>query len=135
MSITSLDGFKTIDADDQGFWTDSSGVLYQDLEALLQTSVEDGLSFCPCGNPEVVIEAMAKYLESVLWVWADWENRCKTRIEHSGLGEIIYTLCSYIADRAELTEHGTSVGCAWLTTKGAVWLKTYRAMAKEELAQ
>lgn len=81
-------------------------------EALVSTE----LGWCGCGSPEEVDRMMLAYLEAR--AEEDWPKP-----HPEGVSEDAEQLLSYIADALGWTEHGGSVGGAWLTDDG----KTARA--------
>lgn len=69
----------------------------------LITEVFDMLGFCPCGNPEEIVEDMYQYLRRV---------KMKHHLPQR------YLIYAYLADAHGLTDHFGSVYGAWLTQKG-----------------
>jgi len=68
--------------------------------------------FCGCGSPEAACGALLRLL-SFHPMYEHWRN-AQAWVGNEGL---LYLLL-YQLDRLELTEHGGSVGGAWLTPKG-----------------
>ncbi len=134
---------------------DSQGCWHNSVEDLLMCSTADGLGFCGCGNTDSVAEMLLKYLSSLPWLSAEYKKitdaklsrfadvlhgglsqeatayaamRVAYRAQHS-LADKEFLLIAYIADRAQLTEHGGSVYGAWLTDKGTKWVEMLTASA------
>lgn len=114
---------------------DSDGVSFEDDISLLVSSKVDGLGFCGCGSPERVADMICRYLEAVDWAWECgpnmefahyWAERCQNMIERAKLEEDAFMLCAYIADSRRFTEHGGSVGGAWLSDKGRSFVGALR---------
>jgi hypothetical protein len=66
---------------------------------------------CGCGNPDLVWDTIRDYLKER----EDWAN---DRIEWKPLETGKDYLLAYLMDHFGLTEHGGSVGGAWLTIEG-----------------
>lgn len=64
--------------------------------------------FCPCGAPYIFVNQLYEYLKLV---------------EARALPDDKYIAYEYLADKANLTEHGSSVLGAWLTDEGKRLLK------------
>lgn len=91
-------------------------------EALKEYFRYERLKWCGCGIPEIALEQVRKFLDA----YKDFDNRRTKLKEYFGV-EYIYDnpllLClAYTLDAAELTEHGSSVGGAWLTKDGEDFL-------------
>lgn len=96
---------------------EESGINRQALRRFL-----DGW-FCGCGNPEDAAAALLRLLR----LHPLYEHRPKFEawLPDDGLQYLLL----YMLDRFELTEHGGSVGGAWLTPKGEA---VRNALAREE---
>lgn len=81
-------------------------------------SVARELGWCGCGDNERVDELMLRYLDSV----PSWERPA------SDLSADEHLLLAYVADSAGWTEHGGSVGGAWLTPSGELVRSRLREM-------
>ena len=68
--------------------------------------------FCGCGNPEDAAAALLRLLR--LHPLYDHHEEVTTWLPDDGVRYLLL----YKLDRDELTEHGGSVGGAWLTSKG-----------------
>ena len=87
----------------------------------------DKLGWCGCGRPELALDAVRKYLDAVR---ARHEESVEAGTEmlenafgHKYADSDGLLLClAYTLDEAELTEHGSGVGRAWLTDEGAMFL-------------
>lgn len=91
----------------------------QELRVILQEW------FCGCGHPEVAAER----LRDLLALHPLYEHRAELNALIPDEG--IQYLVLYMLDRLELSEHGSSVGGAWLTDKGRAVLD---AMNRESAA-
>ncbi|HYF46707.1 MAG TPA: hypothetical protein VD926_10895 [Acidimicrobiales bacterium] len=78
---------------------------------VLDSLVCTELGWCTCGNPEDVDRMMLAYLTA-----RSYDDFPKPRAE--GVSEDAEMLLAYIADALGWTEHGGSVGGAWLTDDG-----------------
>ena len=76
------------------------------------------MGWCACGNPETVTALAFQYLTEV---------DADVRVKDSGLPEETWLLLAYMCDGLEWTEHGGSVGGAWLTDVGKEALRKYAA--------
>lgn len=79
--------------------------------------------FCGCGNPEDACAALLRLLR--LHPLYDHRAEFKEWVPDDGIEYLLL----YALDRHELTEHGGSVGGAWLTPKGEA---VRDALAREE---
>lgn len=109
---------------------DADGVSFSSRAELLFSSKSSGLGFCGCGLPEETLKAVHSYLSALDWGWQDWEERFPKLQSHSGLSKDFWNFIAYFCDSKELTEHGGSVGGAWLSDRGRDWLR----IMNEELA-
>lgn len=79
------------------------------------------MGWCQCGNPEDVTAAIMQYLEIIASDERfDFENNDESR-------RILWYFLAYIADYLDWTDHGGSVGRAWLTDTGREALRRYSA--------
>lgn len=76
---------------------------------VLDSLVTTELGWCGCGDPEAVDKVMLAYLRSR--AAEDWPDP-------EGVSDDAVLLLAYIADALRWTEHGSSVGGAWLTDDG-----------------
>lgn len=74
----------------------------------------DLFGFCSCGNPWKATEYIKKYLTEIS---KDMDKRGDLE------SDVAYWLTAYLCDAHGLTEHGGSVGGAWLTELGKEWLE------------
>lgn len=86
----------------------------------LEDEVMGLFDFCRCGNPHIFIEGLRQYLTLVKFAHDD---RIPEEYRDENLQNDYYVPYMYLADKAELTEHGGSVFSAWLTDKGKDLLK------------
>jgi hypothetical protein len=95
------------------------------------------LKFCGCGDPEGTQDWLQRVLTSLKGSpdpWVDWADR--VAVLNSDLDAMRYFVL-YVLDAMGLTEHGGSVGGAWLTAKGRKFLVELEADAarrKEDLS-
>ena len=99
---------------DHGFETE--------YEALIKYFYYDRLRWCGCGVPEDAKKAVRDFLDA----YKDFDNRERKLNEYFGVQSVYDSpllLClAYTLDAAEFTEHGTSIGGAWLTEDGEDYL-------------
>lgn len=69
--------------------------------------------FCGCGNPEMVLDAMVKFLSL--------RRDNFTYLD----GSLEQLMLAYWADHRGLTDHGGSVYGAWITDAGRRWLELH----------
>lgn len=95
------------------------------------------LGWCGCGDPEAVMREICKYF-SIL-DWRDsirhyeremYNKLCKKFREAFGVESIydnpLLMALAYAMDAAGFTDHGTSIGGAWLTDEGKMFLYVLR---------
>ena len=82
-----------------------------DDDMLGDPSVAQDLEWCGCGEPEAVDRMMLAYLESR--AVEDWPKPAP-----AGVSKDAALLLAYLADDLGWTEHGPSIGGAWLTDDG-----------------
>lgn len=104
-------------------WLDADGVDFNSRAEMLFSSKSSGLGFCGCGLPEKTLKSVHSYLSTLDWAWQDWEARFRELQSHSGLSEDFWNFIAYFCDSKGLTEHGGSVGGAWLSDRGRDWLR------------
>lgn len=81
----------------------------------LTTIVNHAMGWCGCDTPEAVDVMMRAYL-------ATMRTDAFPRPRPEGVDDGAWMLLRYMADGLGWTEHGTTVGGAWLTDKGAAVL-------------
>lgn len=75
------------------------------------------LGWCGCGMPGVALKIIGKYLEG--------------RKENRKISDNPLALClAYELDRAEFTEHGSSIYGCWLTENGEKFLEAIQEAEK-----
>lgn len=110
------------------------GLPCEHLDDLSEPSVAAELGWCGCGSPEDVDRMMLAYLRNIE---ARWTVRKDEDAPHwgwratEGLSTDAETLIQYMADALGWTEHGGTVGGAWLTDDGHVALRNL--MARESI--
>lgn len=95
------------------------------------------MNLCNCGNPEFCQEKIKRYLE-VLKEWTDTDIMPKFEIRQNGFmknfgidsvyDDTLLLFLAYVLDSYEFTEHGTSVGGAWITDLGRMYLDVLNEM-------
>jgi hypothetical protein len=109
--------------EEDGTYTDSEGCNYDDAETFIQCHV---LGFCGCGGPEESLSYVRDCLRHIANLEIVRESKdgeydaAYQAWEKAGvelMGKAVYFTC-YVLDQKQLTDHGVSVGGAWLTTKG-----------------
>lgn len=109
-----LVGIKYVD----GFYIGIENEMHygDSFESVLMDRV---LGFCCCGNPEIVLLAMSRVLKKF------------SNLKHDNTLEedLIYL---YVADRAELMEHGGSVYGSWVTEKGEAFIRLVDVLVNGE---
>lgn len=111
-----------------------SGDLRQDCEDFFYY---EKLNWCGCGAPEDVKREILKYFSILEW-WRDsdahkdrsYHEKCKRYREAFGVDNVyenpLLLALAYSMDAAGFTEHGSSIGGAWLTTEGEMFLFVLR---------
>lgn len=79
--------------------------------------------FCSCGAPWKMVAYIKKYLTEIS---KDWGERGSLKEDAA------YWMAAYLCDAHGLTEHGGSVGSAWLTELGKEWLEKLKSYKVEE---
>ena len=103
-----------------------------ELETLMDYFYYERLNWCGCGNPEEAQTAILNFLDA----HEEFDNREEKLKKYFGF-KYVYDnpllLCfAYTMDAAGFTEHGTSIGGAWLTEDGEDYLYCLRLWAKME---
>lgn len=120
-----IDKYKQED----GSYIDAEGCHHDDAESFLQCHV---LGFCGCGAPQdaleyvrgalrhtanlkLVHENVSTHRKGDAWsvAWDAWDKAGKALMGNADW------FTRYWMDKERLTEHGSSVGGAWLTEKGS----------------
>lgn len=89
--------------------------------------VFEELGLCGCGDPNAVLDMIQEYLEIKSSYNFGMFNKRETFAEN--YKEELLLFMMYVMDNKGYTEHGTSIGTAWITEKG----KEFLAMLQEEL--
>lgn len=84
---------------------------------------ESVLTMCGCGSPDVVVEAMAQYLERVEVKLA---LDSPDQIRRGTPDFVADYLIASMADDLRFTEHGGGIYNCWLDDAGRRWLELYR---------
>lgn len=104
-----IDKLKKVD-DSEFPYLDEEGVSHRSKKSYLQTQI---LGFCGCGDPDsamIFVRDILRLLKERKWL----DDEMKQKLPNDG----IYYFVLYVLDSMKLTEHGSSVGCSWLTNKG-----------------
>ena len=115
---------------------------YDETKDLLHYNV---LKWCGCGNPEEADRAVLNYLNTLeyedhysyqdggetLTQELHFGKTMDIREIYGGLNAPLLLCLMYVLDAAELTEHGSSVYGAWLTTKGLIFRICLRKFFEE----
>lgn len=86
------------------------------------------LGFCGCMDPKGMADQIVDYLAIVArreGELSNWES-ARAMLYERFPEEWYRLLIQYLVDDKELTEHGGSVGGAWLTDAGKEWLARLR---------
>lgn len=118
---------NSFDQDLELFGVRHVGMYYMDIEDehltygddLSSVLISKVLDFCSCGNPEAVLLEMSRVIKLFM------DPKHDTPPD----SDLIYL---YVADRAELMEHGGSVYGAWVTEKGEAFIRLVEVAVKEE---
>ena len=97
------------------------------------------LNWCGCGTVEASNETLYHFLlstsRSVIYEDDGWAEADKNREKYFGVSSVydneLLMCLAYTVDAAGLTEHGTSIGSAWLTAKGEVCKYLYEKVRKQ----
>lgn len=114
-----------------------SGGVREEVEGFLGSE----LGFCGCGNPEDALGVIREYL-SVLkvrhdtkdWSYAKYQEGITAIIGKGPMADGLEMLVAYLCDDRKLSEHGGSVGGAWLTVKGESFLRDLLWLKAQEPA-
>jgi len=88
----------------------------------IKDAVCDLFDFCHCGKPGFLAEQLRDYLRYYSQEDRDKLEWCKDE----------WLWVAYLCDKEGLTDHGSSIGCVWLTDKGKKWLKRLEQYKGEE---
>jgi len=93
------------------------------LEECQDFFYHERLQWCGCGLPSLAKKAIRDYLRCVNCEYYEKHNRLKQRfgVEYVDDNELLLCL-AYALDSAGFTEHGGSIGGAWLTPEGKMFL-------------
>lgn len=102
------------------------------------------LDWCGCGAPEDADKQVIKYLTLISEPWKDkhtpfkeqyeqYKAMCKEYFGCEDIYDNPLLLClAYTMDAARLTEHGTSIGGAWLEERGKIYLYALKKHIEQE---
>jgi len=107
-----------------------------DLDKVIKFYWFEKLGWCGCGTPDDAAKTIFKLLDAVKE--QELEGRKAKLTEYFGVGSVYdndLLLClSYELDRAGFTDHGSSIGWAWLTEDGEYFRWALKeAIDKDEL--
>ena len=87
------------------------------------------LGWCGCGDPEAVMREICKYLY-IVHFHNGYDELCQKFREAFGVESIydnpLLMALAYAMDAAGFTNHGSSIGGAWLTDEGKMFLYVLR---------
>ena len=122
---------------EDGSYLDPEGCHHDDAESYIQCYV---LGFCGCGMAETNLRYVRDCLRHIANLRLVWEKEkpeseaAYKEWDEAGkklMGNAEY-FTRYVLDQKELTEHGGSVGGAWLTDKGEELLADLDALLANE---
>ena len=97
------------------------------IEKCMDEFIYEDLKLCGCGSPERTWEIIRLIL--IAQSQDGYENRinmlnniCNINIEDSNNYDGLIQFVLYVLDDHEFLEHGSSIGGAWLTEKGKLFL-------------
>lgn len=95
------------------------------------------LGFCGCGMNSLCVESVVNYL-SIVKVQCELNFKTeKLYQEKFGINDVysngLILYMAYDLDDRELTEHGSNISGAWLTTLGDICLYVFDLLLKEEI--
>lgn len=103
-----------------------ANISYVDPEECEDFFYYEKLNWCGCGLPDVAKMTVRDFLWALHGDVDHWEKREERFLEKFGVKDVYENnllLClAYALDAAELTEHGGSIGGAWLTEEGRMFL-------------
>lgn len=125
------------------FYENCEDSFYESCRNILHYEI---LKWCGCGRPEEADLAILDYLNCLYYACYGYEsNNCvlcsKSYDEHGvkdirsiygGLDDVLLLCLMYTMDAAGLTDHGSSIYGAWLTTKGYVFRLCLRRWKEEQ---
>ena len=113
--------------DNHDFFNDDAG----DLLGIIKFYYYGILDWCGCGDPRTAIRTV----KELLYALSDFtkrEQRLMESFEIKSVYDDPLVLClAYTLDSARLTEHGSSIGGAWLTEDGEYFLWAINEAEKE----
>ena len=89
------------------------------------------LGWCGCGCPSVVLETIAKYLESVELPYEQRDAKMKEYFPPNGEENELVMCLAYTLDKAGFTDHGTSIFSCRLTDDGKRFLRAIKEAQKQ----
>jgi hypothetical protein len=112
--------------DEPWSFVDSEGCYFETAADRAISSDADGLGWCGCGDQDRLVELLVSYLGALTLrdgasTLPDAERRAlwdESYRRVDALGSDVAMLLGWACDRAGWTEHGSSIGGAWLTDKG-----------------
>lgn len=103
-----------------------ANIPYVELEELENFFYYEKLHWCGCGDPDSAKITVRDFLWALHVDETSWGKQKERFIEKFGVDSVYENnllLClAYTLDAAELTEHGSSIGGAWLTEEGRMFL-------------
>jgi len=133
-------------------YTQYSSLSYDDIyEELYKTFRYEVLNWCGCGTPEEANKQVVKYLNLIDIPWrdkydnalenlkdfnrkyAEYKELCKKYFDCEEIYDNPLLLClAYTMDAAGFSEHGSSIGGAWITSRGKIYRYAIMKHLEEE---
>ena len=122
-------------------YANCKSAFYEDVnEELYKYFRYEVLHWCGCGSPEEADKQVVKYLNLIDIPWrdkyntalenlkdfdrkyAEYKKLCKEYFGVEGIYDNPLLLClAYTMDAARFSEHGSSIGGAWITDRGKIY--------------
>ena len=104
-----------------------------DLIAIIKYYYYEKLGWCGCGMPGNAMRTVAKYLQVHSLQYPENVEKRKELFGVKWDEDNPLLLClAYALDNAGFTEHGTSIGSAWLTDDGKYFLWAIQEAEKQD---
>lgn len=119
-------------SEDLDIYKDDLNRQWEERQENLTNKVLKMFEFCGCGNPDEFVEGLRQYL---IICKLRYDDRVPEEYKLN-IDTAAYRPYEYLADKAGLTEHGSSVTYAWITDEGEKLLKelnkTFYEFTQEE---
>ena len=103
----------------------------EDLVGIIKWYYYEKLGWCGCGLPGDAMRAIAKYLEARSLTYPESNAKMKENFPPNGDDNELVLCLAYELDRAEFTEHGSSIFSCWLTDDGKYFLWAIQEAEKQ----